>query len=401
MKTFMKILILFFAALPLNIAIANDDIAGLWQGTLVIGPDTELVIQFNISQDASGSYTAVLNTPDGGTVENVKADSVDFNAGNLKISVAELSGSYEGIFKEGKINGEWKQEGTSFPLSLKPYEKPTLSKEDMDMLLGTWHGQPVLPEGAIIQGNVPTFLFRFEMSEQGEFTGTFTTTDMGPQEPISNIGISDGIFTFKIDNSQKFEGKLTDGKIVGEINLINIPDAMGLSITLVKGEYKAPVYNLNLPKEIKEQLSGKWNGMLKMQAMQTISMVVEFSFETSENGDFSGFADTPEEGGSELRIKSSRMQIDGAPMKGGIQFEKKISGNGNSSVFVDTPEGGGSGLPITDANMIDGKLFLAVKALGGEFTGEILADKLVGDWTQTGGGSTPITLNRGGYVSPE
>lgn len=261
MKTFRKVLILFFAALPLNIAIANDDITGLWQGMLVIGPDTELVIQFNIGQDASGSYTAVLNTPDGGTIENVKADSVDFNAGNLKISVAELSESYEGIF------------------------------------------------------------------------------------------------TFKIETMRKFKGKPADAKIIGEINLINFPDAMGSSITLVKGEYKAPVYNLNLPKEIKEQLSGKWNDILKMQAMQTISMAVEFRFETSENKDFSGFEDMPGKGGS--------------------------------------------GLPITDANMSDGKLFLAVKSLRGEFIGEIIADKLVGDWSQTGGGSTPMTLNRGGYVAPE
>lgn len=348
MKVLLKIMVLLLAVLQLNVAMANEDITGLWQGKLVVSPDTELVIQFNISQGADGSYTAVLNTPDGGSVENVEADSVVFDAGKIKMGVAELSGSYEGIFKEGKIDGEWKQEGTSFPLSLKPYEKPTLSKEDMEMLLGEWRGKPVLPEGAVISINGETditYSFKFEMSEQGEFTGISSFADMGmPGEPLSDMGISDGIFTFKMGKMEKFKGKLTDEKIVGEIKMVGDANLPGISLTLVKGEYKAPVYNLNLNEETMEKLQGKWNGKLN-------NLDVIFRFAKEKSGDFRGFVSIPKQGPNEM--------------------------------------------PIMDASLNEGELTLKIKAaMPAEFVGELSANKLVGDWNAMTGESTPLTLDK-------
>jgi len=360
MKSFLKNMVLLFAVLLSSIATADEDISGTWQGSLAIGPDTKLAIQFIISQTPDGSYAVVLNTPNEGNVKNVEANEVAYDAGNLKIEVTELSGSYDGVFKDGKIEGEWQQEGTSFPLTLKPYEKPTLSRKDMDMLLGTWQGKPVMPEGVMVSGELPTYLFQFEMSEQGEFTGTFTMAEMGMQgQRLTDMGVSDGIFTFKIGEMQKFKGDLTDKEIVGVLKFMGDANFPGESLTLVKGEYEAPVYNLNLPEEIKDQLSGVWNGIhtMKLQMMdQTISMAYEVRFERSEDGNFLG--------------------------------------------FLDVPEQGTSGLAITDASMNEGNLVLAVKAMGGEFTGRISEDKISGDWTQMGAETSSLILNRGKYVPP-
>lgn len=360
MKTLFQMIVLLFAVLSSSITMANGDITGTWEGNLAIGPDTKLTIQFIISQNPDGSYAAVLNTPDESNVKNVPANEVVYSAGNLKVSVADLSGSYDGVLKDGEIEGQWEQMGTSFPLILKPYAKPSLSKEDMDMLLGAWQGKPVLPEGVMIASadDLPTYVFLFKMSDQGEFTGTFTMAGMGiPDQPLVDMGISDGIFTFKIGEMRKFKGEITDNEIVGVLKMVADTNFPGESLTLVKGEYEAPVYSLNLPKEIKDQLSGEWNGTLTMKTIQTISMAVVFRFETSKNGDFLGFVKTPEQGDAEIAI--------------------------------------------TDANMSDGNLVLAVKAMGGEFTGKISGDKISGDWKQEmAGSSTPLTLNRGPYVAP-
>ena len=80
------------------------------------------------NSNADGSYEVVLNSPEQGAIKDIKASSVSYDSGILKLDVTDLSGSYEGILKDGKFEGNWKQEGTLIPLNLKPYEKPVLSK---------------------------------------------------------------------------------------------------------------------------------------------------------------------------------------------------------------------------------------------------------------------------------
>lgn len=352
-KIILKIIALIFAVLPLSIAIANEDIVGTWQGNLTIGPDRQMTVQFIISQTLDGSYAAVLNTPLEGNINNISADRVSYFAGNLKIDVLQLSGSYNGDVKDGKIEGEWKQERTSYPLILR---KPTLSKEDMEMLLGEWHGKPIpeVPEGLpdrVVDTN--TYLFRFEMSEQGEFKGYYAIPDYGfPDEPLTDMGVSDGIFYFKIRGGRQFTGKLTSKEIAGKLENIYDVNSSSQSLTLVRGGYKAPVYNLVLPEEIKDQLAGAWNGTLTMK----LPMVVVFHFETSKEGEFSGFMETPEEGASVC--------------------------------------------PVTDAYMSNGKVVLYVERIGWRFSGKISSDKFVVDWTSTVSG-TPIIFKRGEYIEPE
>jgi len=355
MKTMIKTLAMLLAVLSSPIAMADIDITGTWQGDLAINSYSELRIQFIISQDTDDSYAVVLHTPGMGNIKNVEANEVVYNAGNLKVDVAELNGSFEGVVREGKIEGEWKQEGTSFPLVLMSDEKPTLTEEEMGTLLGTWKGKPVSPEGATMEMPDPTCFFQFEMSEQGVLTGIMSVPEFGiPDSTLSDIGIRDGIFSFEIsDGTQEFIGELTDNKIIGKLKYPFNPNAIQL-ITLVKVEEKVPVYNLVLPEEIKDQLIGSWNGILKMPGPMETTTVAVFRFEISKHGDFLGFVDML----------------------------------------------GGSGLKITEANMSDGKLILKLKSIRGEVTGSILTDKIVGEWTEEMG-STPLTLDRGPYVAPE
>lgn len=346
MKTFIKIFVLLITVFQINHVIAAENITGTWQGKLVTGPGAEIGIQFIINQEANGAYSATIDSLNSDELKNIKADSVVYNAGVLKMEVNELSGAYEGVLKDGKIEGDWKQEGQSFPLSLSPYVKTGLSKKDMDNLMGTWHGKIVLPEGATAAQEPPMFVFRFEMSESGEFAGFVDLPDYGTKDiPIINMGIVDGSIIFEIPNFRsEFKGKIGDAEIVGELKNKVVANAPTESLTLVKGKYKAQVYKLDLPKETMNQLSGKWTGKLSLPQV-TLSLV--FRFEKTGKGEFLG--------------------------------------------FLDSPDQGATGIAITDASLSDGKFIFKVASIGGEFNGKLSGDKLDGTWTQ-GGISNPLSL---------
>jgi len=344
MKHIITLFGFLFTVLQLTTVLAAEGITGTWQGKLVTAPGAEMTIQFIITQDAKGSYSVVLNSPDEGGVKNVKANSVAYASGVLKLDVAELSGSYEGTFKDGKIDGKWKQEGTSFPLVLSPYVKPTLSQKDMDKLLGSWNGKFTIPGGSL------TVVFRFERTEKGEFKGFLDSPDQGGFGiPVTDMEMSEGNLILKISSIRgEYKGKLSDNEIIGEFSQLGNP----LSLNLKKGEYKAPAYKLNLPKETIEQLLGEWNGPLTIQAS---TLTVVFRFEMTKNSEFVGFQDSPDQGAK--------------------------------------------GIPITEATLSEGKLTLKIASINGEFKGQLSGERLDGDWSQMGMKST-LSLKKGKYVVP-
>lgn len=109
MKLLIKVLILLISISQINSVTASENISGTWQGELLTSPSNELTIQFIIEQNNDGSYPAILNTPDHNIINKIKATSVSYDLEMLKIVVDEMSGSYEGIVKDRKIEGEWKQ----------------------------------------------------------------------------------------------------------------------------------------------------------------------------------------------------------------------------------------------------------------------------------------------------
>ena len=176
-----------------------------------------------------------------------------------------------------------------------------------------------MPEGMPGKVSMPTFVFRFEMTKNGKFTGFVDIPDQGVSgSPITDIEMSDGVISFMMPGlqSSKFSGRFADNEIIGKLNLGGPP----LSLTLKKGEYVAPVYELTLPKETMDQLLGKWNGKLG-------PLAIVFRFEKTEKGDLVGFLDSPDQGAKRI--------------------------------------------PITDAGFGDGKLTLKIASVDSEFSGRL------------------------------
>ncbi|MFC1493998.1 hypothetical protein ACFL6W_01850 [Thermodesulfobacteriota bacterium] len=344
MKKLIMILVLLFSVSMINSAAASENITGTWQGKLEPAPGSELVIQFVISENDDGSLSIVLNSPDQGAIKNIKAGSVVYDSGKLTMDVTELSGAYEGVLKDGKIEGNWKQEGTLIPLNMTPYEKPVLTKEDIDKLLGHWHGPLEIPGGGTL-----TIVLRLEENEAGGLKGFLDSPDQGATGiPVTDVELVDGNFKVQIPAARaEIKGKFTGNEIAGEFI-----QGASLPLTLKKGEYKPPVLALDLPKETRDQLSGEWHGTLKMP---TNVIHVAFKFETTEKSEFVGYYEVPDQ-------------------------RQKI--------------------PITEANIKDGTLTLKIKVGSAEYKGKLDGDNLKGEWTQAGISSIPLAMKKGEYVPP-
>jgi hypothetical protein len=244
-----------------------------------------LIIQFIITQEDDGSYSIVLDSPDQGAIKNIKASSVVFDSGKLTMDVTELSGTYEGNLKDGKFEGNWKQEGTLIPLNMAPYVKPVLTEKDIEKLLGHWNGPLEIPGG----GNL-TLVLRLEKNEEGGLKGFLDSPDQGATGiPVADAELVDGDFKIQIPAaSAEIKGKFTGDKIAGQF----IQGGQNLPLTLNKGEYKPPVLSLDLPEGTRKQLSGEWHGTLKMPTNVTH---VAFKFETAEKGEFVGYYEVPDQ----------------------------------------------------------------------------------------------------------
>ncbi len=207
-------------------------------------------------------------------------------------------------------------------------------KDEKEKLLGSWNGRLETPGGSL------TVVYRFEMTEGGKFVGFGDSPDQGAFDiPVTDTEIENGTVTIKVSSLQaEYKGKMAGDEIVGEFTQMG----RSLPLTLKKGKYKAPVYSLNLSKETMEQLAGEWQGKLG-------PLTLVFRFEKTENRDFVG--------------------------------------------FVDSPNQGAKGIPITGAALTDGRLELKIAGVGGEFSGQLSGNSLAGEWTQMGQ-SNSLTLKK-------
>ena len=344
MKKLISVVVILFTVLFFNNAMAAENITGTWQGVLAPAPGSELTIQFVITQNDDGSYAVVLNSPDQGAIKDIKATSVVFDSGKLKLDVTDLSGAYEGVLKDGRFEGNWIQEGASIPFNLKPYEKPVLSRADMEKLAGQWYGPLKVPTGDL------TVVFRFEIKDNGEYKAFLDSPDQGATGiPIDDVELVDNTLTLKISVARaEYKGKITGDEIAGEFKQGGQP----LSLTFKKGEYK-PEVALNLPKEIQDKLKGEWHGQLATPRGLTH---VACRFETNEKGDFMGFYEIPDQ-----NVK---------------------------------------GIPVKEASYTDGKISLKIKVANAEFKGTISGDTMTGEWIQAGLSNIPLSMKKGEYTPP-
>jgi hypothetical protein len=450
MKALLKNLSLLLFLLPLNIAMANEDISGTWQGKLVPAPGMELTIQFVISRNPDGFYSVVLNSPEEGGIKNIEANDVLYEAGALKLDVAELSGSYEGIVSNGSIEGEWKQQGTSMPLNLSPYAKPSLSEEDKEKLLGEWHGDLTIPAGTLV------LVFRFEKLKSGDLAGYLDIPDQNANGlPVTDIQRNGKKFVLKVSSIYaEISGELTGSEIIGQFK--QGPEL--LPLTLKKGKYTPPADEYKLSEEDQMILLGEWCGELEVPETPVTpanSVTVVIRFEMSEDGNFKGYTDSPGQGGYDIpitslevngrdiafKVRSMLSEFNGSFSENAMVGEHKrgpsplpltltkgeyvppsysldlpeeitrlLSGRWNGQLgpltivfrfetseagdfvaFIDVPNQKAKGIPVTDAGFSDGELFLEVKGISSEFKGQISGNELAGQWIQAGK-SNPLTL---------
>jgi len=303
MKKCLAILVLLstFAA---GRVVAQQELAGTWQGKLAIDANTSLTIQFIFTKKPDGTYSAVLNSPDNGGIKNVAASAVKWSAGALSLQVPSLSGSYAGTLKDGRIDGKWSQEGQALPLVLSAYQKPVISRADMEKLAGSWHG-PI----SILGGKV-TFVLRFKIDEKGELQGTIAVPERGNTEtPMAGLEFANDKLAFKIPQaSGEFSGTLANGTLSGFWKQPNpgMPP-QGYPVSLKKGDVAPPIYPLNnLSSRSMTALAGTWKGALKVpNAPEPLNLVLVFSY--NENGQFIGHLDSPNQGAKGIPVNATTL----------------------------------------------------------------------------------------------
>lgn len=98
-------------------------IEGIWQGELKV-PGTVLRIVFKVSKNPDGTLTATLDSPDQGATD-IPVEEVIFKDNILRLNVKSVGGVFEGKASEDflVIEGEWKQSGGAFPLTVKRVDK--------------------------------------------------------------------------------------------------------------------------------------------------------------------------------------------------------------------------------------------------------------------------------------
>lgn len=336
-----SMILMMLTALCFNSALAAENIAGIWEGKLVLAPGSELTVQFKIKQSDDGSYSALINSPDQGGLKNIPATSVAYDSETLKIVATEVNGSFEGIVKGGIIDGQWSQEGTTFPLSLRPYEEPSLSPEAVGILMGRWQGKLDSPVADFMM------VFRFEKSGSGDLVGFLDVPAQAARGiPISEIIMDSENLIVKIKPAMAeyratragdgFDGKWIQG-------------GQEIPLVLKKGG-KAQIDLLDLSKASFDILSGPWNGKLDIPQGPLKTITVVLRFEKTTQGDIVG--------------------------------------------FMDAPDQGRSGLPITGASVVDGAFNFKISGAQVEYQGQLSDDGMVGEWKQMGRG-LPLTLKKG------
>lgn len=339
MKRFIKLAIMLIIFIQINNSLASENIVGTWQGTLESEPGQKMILQFTITQNSDESFSVILNSPGMDDIKNIQASSAFYDSGKLTIEVTDFNGSYEGVLKEGKLEGNWKQEGASIPLNLS-----LLSLEELEKYSGIWHGELRLsPENSHI------LIFHFEINEEGEFTGYCDDLTSGSLHmPCNNLRFKNDTLIFNVSGI-RYDLKHTGDSIAGEYRTWGEP----VPITLKKGDYVPPVQSLNLPEDAIKKLSGEWYGDIYTSDGGVNTVVIRF--DKTKKGEFFGNFKDESPGSREVQIIEA------------VLTDKTIT------------------------LKLKNKTELKAKVAGDELVGELIA----------GNKSEPLTLKKGKYVPPD
>lgn len=111
----MKKIILLTVSLLLVLSARAQDIQGSWSGTLDAGV-MKLLLVFHI-EEKEGIYSATMDISKQG-VKDMPATSLAFEDRKLKINMASLGATYEGLLQNDTVQGKFMQGIYAFPLTL-------------------------------------------------------------------------------------------------------------------------------------------------------------------------------------------------------------------------------------------------------------------------------------------
>ena len=94
---------------------ANAQIEGYWKGKLSLGT-VELEMGFDIKAVESG-YSATLDVP-AQSAFDMPVDETTFQDNHLQMTMTAMGANYSGVLKNNIIEGEFMQQGMTFPLDL-------------------------------------------------------------------------------------------------------------------------------------------------------------------------------------------------------------------------------------------------------------------------------------------
>ena len=101
----------------------SQSIEGYWGGELNV-QGMKLGMFFNIVKTDSG-FVSTLDVPQQGA-SGIQVSTTTFDGFNIRMEMAALHASYEGILYEGYIGGTYSESGMKFPLTLRKTEKKPL-----------------------------------------------------------------------------------------------------------------------------------------------------------------------------------------------------------------------------------------------------------------------------------
>lgn len=354
---------LLLPALPGNsLAAAAPDLAGVWEGKLAVDASTSLTVQFNFTAGANGTYTAVLNSPDNPALKDAATSNLSWDGTNLKLQVPSLSGSYAGVLKGGKLDGQWTQPGGALPLVLSPYRKPVVTAAAARSISGGWHGE--LKVGAITQN----LAFQFKQGAGGGLEATFGIPDQGLNGlPASSVVLENGELSLKVQVGPQlldYKGKLEGDQVTGTLKAAGLP-AEGVPVTLKRGEYKVVAPPLKLSADDFAKVKGRWQGVMDVpvppqaqaaagaagagQTPGTVKVTVVMRFETSEKGEYIGYlaaldpgqtykSDSPGFAIGEAQFADGKLTVK-VPITASIEYNATVSGNDMNGTWIQSTLG--------------------------------------------------------------
>jgi hypothetical protein len=408
----------------------NEKLLGTWQGELSINPSTHLKIQFIVSRNVRGHYSAVLNAPEEANLQNIAVNTVSLTGEQVLFVVDEVNGRYEGTLKDGRMTGKWQQSGASFDLALVPYVKSKVTADVAAHLDGPWNGVLNVPETG--QKLAIVINFKADAASANGVTASIDSPDQAAFGiPVDDVSVENGNLTVSVLRPKMgFSGQIQGNQLVGKwIQAGSAP------FTFNKGRYQAA--GLEVSKAVRDRLNGDWYGEFNN------GIGIAFKFKEAPNGKLFASLDSPHEGRrgipiNEITLAADQlaMRIDGIEAKfagtvaqnaitgklsaGGRNMEVtlkrgeyrpevlhvsaelagrlvgkwegktantnmilrfQVNDRGELLALQDIPNRQLFSLPISDLVLKDGSLSLTVKGIAAEFKGKLTSNEINGDWT--------------------